>query len=719
MLSGGGYTYFHESLDQKKWNDHFLISRSIASATKQHLILESGANVSDHLPLMMELSVSLSVAPERHAENAKTPSLKWEKCSNEHKQAYTNQLSQCLLDAPPGLTQCRKSHCSDQTCLTSIQQEHDALIGLMKKADKVLPRHKPGVQKSWWTDELTDLKNQNIEIHRLWQLEGKPHHGRVNDERLRVKAAYRRALKTSRRAPQQTCWNRMHDAFTTKDTNQFWKEWKKQYGSNKSHLHPVVDGISSKPDIAENFKTHFTAISKPNNAERVAQIDAEFCHKYAEAKSAHEQSCHCDEHRVSLDTVIDATFSMKKGKSKDDEGVSAEHFFHAPLTLFDRVQSLFNAMLQHGFVPAQFKRGTIVPIVKDNQGDHGDMHNYRGVTLASILSKIFEHVLKIIFAADLSSSKYQFGFKKRSSTSHAIYCLKETINYFTENGSNVYCSFLDASKAFDRVVHSGLYLKMLQRGVPFVFLEVMMFWYSGLQCRVRWGECHSTWFTIAAGVRQGGVLSPDLYCMYIDELVVILSRLGVGCYMRDVFLSALLYADDMAILSPSLKGLQILLKACKSFCRDWYICLNHKKKQKNMAFGRRRSALCSLTLDGNPIEWVDAWKYLGVTLKSHTGFNCCIKDRVASFYKCLNAILRIDGHSNELVMLRLLEAHCIPILTYCIEILYVANSDIRRKLRVAYNSVFRKIFNYRWRDSVRELQGFLQRPTWEELAEIR
>ena len=64
---------------------------------------------------------------------------------------------------------------------------------------------------------------------------------------------------------------------------------------------------------------------------------------------------------------------------------------------------------------------------------------------------------------------------KRSSTGHAIYCLKETINHFTENGSNVYCYFLDASKAFDRVFHMGLYLKMLQRGVPFVFLEVMMY----------------------------------------------------------------------------------------------------------------------------------------------------------------------------------------------------------------------------------------------------
>ena len=150
-------------------------------------------------------------------------------------------------------------------------------------------------------------------------------------------------------------------------------------------------------------------------------------------------------------------------------------FFHAPLTLFDRLQCSFNATLQHSLAPSQLKLGTIVPIIKDHQGDPDDLHNYRGITLASILSKIFEHVLNIIFAVFLTTSKYQFGFKKKSSTSHAIYCLREAIDYFTERGSNVFCSFLDASKAFDRLVHASLFMKLLQRGLPFIFLNLIIF----------------------------------------------------------------------------------------------------------------------------------------------------------------------------------------------------------------------------------------------------
>ena len=152
-----------------------------------------------------------------------------------------------------------------------------------------------------------------------------------------------------------------------------------------------------------------------------------------------------------------------------------------------------------------------------------------------------------------------------------------------------------------------------------------------------------------------------------------------------------MYADDMALVAPSLKGLQILLKACESFCIDWDISLN-PKKTKNMAFGKNLSNLGSLYLDGNRLDWVSSWKYLGLTLESYEKFNCCIDEKLKSFYRCLNSILRIEGRSNDLVMLHLLESHCIPILTYGIEVAYVANVDTRRKLRIAYNAVFRKIF---------------------------
>ena len=62
---------------------------------------------------------------------------------------------------------------------------------------------------------------------------------------------------------------------------------------------------------------------------------------------------------------------------------------------------------------------------------------------------------------------------------------------------------------------------------------------------------------------------------------------------------------------------------------------------------------------------------------------------------------------------------CVPLFTYAIEVVHVINTDERRQLRVTYNSLFRKLFGYRWSESVTALQHFLSRPTWEELVEKR
>ena len=70
-------------------------------------------------------------------------------------------------------------------------------------------------------------------------------------------------------------------------------------------------------------------------------------------------------------------------------------------------------------------------------------------------------------------------------------------------------------------------------------------------------------------------------------------------------------------------------------------------------------------------------------------------------------------------MLQLLEVHCVSILTYAIDVVHVADRDARRRLRVAYNSIFRRLFDYRPWESVTDLQHALQRPTWEELVNDR
>ena len=721
LFGSPGYTYHHASLGHKKLNDHFIVSQSLLNdgITTDYKILDEGENISDHLPITM--AISIEIRPEESDLNPgqNEPTLKWSKLTPSDIDSYSNSLSSSLYGYnTASLNVCQEYHCDSIICKQMIESDYDNIISCIRLSDSKLPRHKRGVEKNWWNTQLTELKHQSIDIHRLWISEGRPRNGPTNQERIRVRAAYKIAIKTAQLAPKQEAWNKLHTAMVENETNDFWKSWKSLYGTNKSKPAPVINGCSSKASIAEEFRKNFQSNSEPNNRHKVEELNSQFDKDYDEFNKTHDDNCNCKDYSFTIQNIFDAIGCMKSGKCADEDGISPEHFFHAPFILLHRLTTLFNNMLRHSFVPDKFKLGFMIPLIKDNRGNHGDVSNYRGITISPTISKVFEHALKDIFADHFSTSFSQFGFKRRSSTVDALFALKQTINYYTENKSRVYCSFLDASKAFDRVVHSGLFIKLIQRNVPKVFLDILISMHCGLYCRVKWEGCYSGWLHLKAGVRQGGVISPDLYCIYVDGLINILQSLDIGCYVKNVFAAAIFYADDMAVLSPSIKGLQRLLDVCAEYCRDWDIKLN-SKKTKNIFFGKGKTPNFQLKLDGSSIPWETNCIYLGVMLQCAAKFDCCMKETLRKFYASLNSIIRVDGRSDDMVMLRLLEAHSLPILTYAIETIEIANRDDRRQLRVAYNAIYRKMFGYSYRESVTLLQHTLGRMTWEELLEKR
>ena len=725
-FSSPGYTYFHESLGHKKFNDHFLMSETLMAngRVSDFCVLDEGSNLSDHLPITMQLNVPISANEFIPIPITKKPTLRWDKLNPDDISAYTQRLSTAVdeMARTRGLLAQHvcldKCHCTNENCRYFLQQEYDDLLSCIKAADAALPKHKPGCKKDWWSSALSDLKKQSQEIHKLWIEEGKPRSGPTNAERIRIRSFYKRSIREAQRLPRQDAWNKIHTSMENDDKNGFWNSWRSLYNKHNSQFAPVVEGCSSKAAIADAFRQSFQANSKPNNDNKVNELNERFASRYEQYDAIHNNNCTCSDYKASLKGVIDAICSMQSGKCADEENVQAEHFKFSSLNFLERLTILFNAMLTHSYVPHQFRRGYMLPIAKDVHGNLGDVSNYRGITISPMMTKVLEFILKGLFEEHLSTSSLQFGFKKKHSTSHALFCFKETVNYYVNHGSHVYCSFLDASKAFDRLVHSGLFLKMLDKKVPKIFIDLVITWYDGLLCRVLWDGQYSDWFAVTAGVRQGGVLSPNFYGLYVDDLICILQSSNVGCYFLGKFAAALIYADDIAILAPSLRGLQKLLSLCERYCLEWDIKLN-AGKTKNMSFGSKTQPPSELVLNGSAIEWATKWKYLGVTILHGVHFGCCVDETLRKFYRASNAILRVDGRSDDIVMLKLLETHCVSVLSYAIEVVTVADRKKRSKMRVAYNSIFRKLFNYSWRESVTDLQHALGRPTWEELISNR
>ena len=124
---------------------------------------------------------------------------------------------------------------------------------------------------------------------------------------------------------------------------------------------------------------------------------------------------------------------------------------------------------------------------------------------------------------------------KKVGCNSAIYTVRSVIEYFAKHGSTVNIGLLDMSIAFDKVNHYGLYLTLMQRNIPPKLLLVIMNWYGKCTALVRWNGAFSSIFDIPCGVRQGGVLSPILFNIYVDDIIKNLSNSQLGCSICNMY----------------------------------------------------------------------------------------------------------------------------------------------------------------------------------------
>ena len=252
--------------------------------------------------------------------------------------------------------------------------------------------------------------------------------------------------------------------------------------------------------------------------------------------------------------------------------------------------------------------------------------------------------------------------------------------------------------------HYGIFLKLCERCVPLCFINVLMYWYMNMTVVCKWGNSVSFEFRVLSGVRQGGILSPSLFSLYVDELISILRKSHVGCHLIDLFVGCLFYADDLALLSPTRETMQLLLDLTVEYGKQYCISFSFKKT-KTIVFGKGKDlgTTAPLNIYGQPIEIVKMWRYLGFYIKGGDQFGFSAQPDLESFRRSANCILNTMYKPSEEVMMHLLYTNCIPIVTYGSQVKEYGSRD-KHDVTVAINDCIRKIFGFnRWK-SVRELR---------------
>jgi hypothetical protein len=523
--------------------------------------------------------------------------------------------------------------------------------------------------------------------HSIWLQCDRPRLGHVANIRRRSRAIYHRAIRDTKRQREQIIADKMGHAFTTKDTKSFWNGVKKLSCKGQS-LPSTVDCATGSSPISDLFANKFndiyTSVSYDNND--MSRVMEDIDVKVTDCCS--KDKCHFN-HCIDHTMISEAIKHLKKGKVDGDMCLYTDHLIHGTHRLNVLLALAINTMFTHGYCPVNLLSSTIIPIPKNKRNSLNDSNNYRGIALSSIIGKVIDIIVRDTEHDAFKTSDLQFGFKKKSSTGMCTFVLEEIVNYYVKNKSTVYSVFLDASKAFDRVHYVKLFQLLLTKGVCPIIARFLAFVYTKQECCIKWADAKSDKFFVHNGVKQGGVLSPFLFNIYLDVLLHSLEAEGFGCHIGNTYTGALAYADDIVLLSPTITSLKQQLLICEKFSADFDILFN-TSKSKMLCFGAKENI--TLSFQGKLVPQVDTIKHLGnlVGSNSHSTNKNQVKLAINELYAKVNVLNKQFKYACEDIKYNLFKSHCLSL--YGCQ-LWNLSSSVINNVAIAWRKCVRYTYN--------------------------
>ena len=404
--------------------------------------------------------------------------------------------------------------------------------------------------------------------------------------------------------------------------------------------------------------------------------------------------------RISSKILLKAVASLKCSIGFD--GIHSNHINKLCTNLYLLIVAmLFTCFLSHEYSPSELLRGIISPTIKDKFGNLNSSSNYRPVMTSSVFLKLFEYCILFKIKEFVKLNDRQHGFRESYSTATACFSLKETIFNYINSGSKVYASFLDLRKAFDSVNHEYLIDRLLDIGIPDLFISNIKYIYSNQLVKVRYDDFFSDEWLICNGVRQGGVLSGLLFNIYIDDVLNKITNLKIGCRLGISASNIIAYADDMVVLAPSPSSLQILINIIYTELLKLDLIINENNSKimiftsgKSIHFNVRQFFIGSKSLDK-----VDSFTYLGYEIEYNLSFNRDINRRRSKFYSEFNQVLRKFNGTNTSVKLLLFKQYCLQL--YGAE-LWFGNRNAKgnfKQFSVGYHKAVKKLIGVSYHES--------------------
>ena len=491
----------------------------------------------------------------------------------------------------------------------------------------------------WWNSTLNQLKLDLRQCQKTWLKQKNNSQLKLSYQTLQKSfdKAVKKAKSTYRKSQQIQL---LHQC--KYDSKNFWRNFK-QIGINSEKKGIPMQVISSdgatisEPDLylcvwKDYFKSLYNQASIPKDGSLPTLAYT----------SPNTSDCLELNSTISFDEVDLAVAGINPNKAPGLDKIQGSHLKHP--NLIPLLFSLFTLCFDSAVVPTAWCSALIHPILKPNTPDPRNPANYRGIALQSTVLKAFCKILNNRVTSWLESnnilSDEQNGFRPDRSCLDHLFVLTSIINNRKLIKLPTFVAFIDLKKAFDSVDRNLLWYSLEHYGINGKFLEILKSLYSNTEYRVRVNGCVSEPFPVSSGVKQGCLLSPTLFNLFINSLIAEIKKLGLGVKCGELLLAILAFADDIALIAESEQELQAMLGALYSWCNTWLLQIN-PTKSKVVHFRPKSQNRSSFKFMCGPssLETVPSYKYLGIWLNEHLDYQSCIKPLADSGRKALGLLI--------------------------------------------------------------------------------
>ena len=402
---------------------------------------------------------------------------------------------------------------------------------------------------------------------------------------------------------------------------------------------------------------------------------------------------------------------MKKGKATGPDNIPIEIIVALESLGIEMTTKLLNAIYDSGTIPKDLCKSVFIALPKTPGATECELH--RTISLMShftkILLRILIHRMRKSLRPEISAK--QFGFVPDKGTRNAIFTLSMLMERCIEAQKDLHLCFIDYSKAFDKVKHEELFKLLENLDIDGKDLRIVRNLYWDQTAAVRLEGEHSDFKYIKRGVRQGCVMSPDLFNLYSEVILRTLDEiednddsdnnevkyLYPGLKVNGENFNNLRYADDTVLMGESEEQLQKLLDIVVLKSEEMGLSLNVKKTECMVVSKKSPNPKCTLISKGEQIKQVTKFKYLGYLITSDGRCTTEIRKRIAMAKDTFQRMKPVLTNRNIRLAtkIRVLKTYVWSVLLYGCEC-WTINTEIEKKLEAAEMWFIRRVMRISW-----------------------